>query len=80
VDTSKETQVNDRKRSVGEELDYQLAVRYFASAFEHCERLPAAGQQSLLSEISKLSTWRGLGAKNERSLALFVSGSEHGKE
>jgi hypothetical protein len=45
--------MDDRKRSVGEELDYQLAARYFASAFEHCARLPAADQQSLLSEISK---------------------------
>jgi hypothetical protein len=45
--------VDDRKRPVGEELDYQLATRYFASAFEHCERLSAADQQSLLKDIAK---------------------------
>ena len=45
--------MDDNKRSVGEELDYQLAARYFASAFEHCARLPAADQQSLLREISE---------------------------
>ena len=44
--------MDDRERSVGEELDYQLATRYFASAFEHCERLPPADQQSLLQEIN----------------------------
>jgi hypothetical protein len=65
VNTSKETQVNDRKRSVGEELEYQLAVRYFASAFEHCERLPAADQQSLLSEISKQISEHLAGARRE---------------
>jgi hypothetical protein len=43
--------MDDRERSVGEELDYQLATRYFASAFEHCDRLPPADQQSLLREI-----------------------------
>ena len=45
--------MDDRKRSVGEELDYQLATRYFASAFEHCTQLPAADQQALLRQISK---------------------------
>jgi hypothetical protein len=44
--------MDDRERSVSDELDYQLAARYFASAFEHCERLPPADQQSLLGEIS----------------------------
>jgi hypothetical protein len=34
--------MDDRERSVSEELDYQLAARYFASALEHCARLPAA--------------------------------------
>jgi hypothetical protein len=45
--------MDDGERSVGQELDYQLAARYFASAFEHCERLPAGDQQSLLQEVSK---------------------------
>ena len=45
--------MDDRERSVSEELDYQLATRYFASALEHCARLPAADQQLLLREISK---------------------------
>jgi len=45
--------MDDQRRSVGEELDYQLAARYFASAFEHCERLPAEDQQSLLREIGE---------------------------
>ena len=45
--------MDDRNRSVGEELDYQLAARYFASAFEHCERLPVRDQRSLLRDISK---------------------------
>jgi hypothetical protein len=36
-----------------EELDYQLATRYFASAFEHCERLPIRDQRSLLRDMSK---------------------------
>ena len=40
--------MDDRERSVSEDLDYQLAARYFASALEHCARLPAADQQSLL--------------------------------
>jgi hypothetical protein len=44
--------MDDSERSVSAELDYQLAARYFASAFEHCERLPAGDQQSLLREIS----------------------------
>jgi hypothetical protein len=45
--------MDDHKRSVGEELDYQLATRYFASAFEHCQRLSAADQQSLLKDIAQ---------------------------
>jgi geranylgeranyl pyrophosphate synthase len=44
--------MDERKRSPAEELDYQLATRYFASAFEHFDRLPADDQQSLLREIS----------------------------
>ena len=44
--------MDENKRSVSEELDYQLATRYFASAFEHFDRLPAEHQQSLLGEIS----------------------------
>jgi hypothetical protein len=31
---------------------YQLATRYFASAFAHFDRLPAEDQQSLLREIN----------------------------
>jgi hypothetical protein len=45
--------MDDRERSASEELDYQLATRYFASAFERCERLSAADQQSLLRKISE---------------------------
>jgi hypothetical protein len=44
--------MDDRERSVSEELDYQLSTRYFASAFEHFDRLPADDQQSLLQEIN----------------------------
>jgi hypothetical protein len=44
--------MDDRERSVSDELDYQLAARYFASAFEHFDRLPADDQQSLLPEIN----------------------------
>jgi hypothetical protein len=44
--------MDDRERSVSEELDYRLATRYFASAFEHFDRLPADDQQSLLQEIN----------------------------
>ena len=44
--------MDEHKRSAAEELDYQLATRYFASAFEHFDRLPADDQQSLLQEIS----------------------------
>jgi hypothetical protein len=44
--------MDEHKRSPAEELDYQLATRYFASAFEHFDRLPADDQQSLLREIS----------------------------
>ena len=47
-----EFQMDDRERSVSAELDYQLATRYFASAFEHFDRLPADDQQSLLQEIN----------------------------
>jgi geranylgeranyl pyrophosphate synthase len=47
-----EFQMDDRERSVSEELDYQLATRYFASAFEHLDRLPAEDQRSLLREIN----------------------------
>jgi hypothetical protein len=41
--------MDDRERSVSAEL----AARYFASAFEHCERLPVRDQRSLLRDISK---------------------------
>ena len=44
--------MDEHERSAAEELDYQLATRYFASAFEHFDRLPADDQQSLLQEIS----------------------------
>jgi hypothetical protein len=44
--------MDDRGRSAAEELDYQLATRYFASAFEHFDRLSAEDQQSLLREIN----------------------------
>ena len=44
--------MNDHEHSAAEELDYQLATRYFASAFEHFDRLPAEDQQSLLREIN----------------------------
>jgi hypothetical protein len=44
--------MDDRERSAAEELDYQLATRYFASAFEHFDRLPAEDQQALLQEIN----------------------------
>jgi hypothetical protein len=52
VAASGEFQMDEHKRSAAEELDYQLATRYFASAFEHFDRLPADDQQSLLQEIS----------------------------
>jgi hypothetical protein len=45
--------MNDDKRSVAAELDYQLAAGYFASAFEHCGRLPVRDQRLLLRDISK---------------------------
>jgi len=45
--------MDDHERSVSAELDYELATRYFASAFEHCERLPVRDQRLLLREISK---------------------------
>ena len=44
--------MDDHERSAAEELDYQLATRYFASAFEHCDRLPTEDQQLLLREIN----------------------------
>jgi hypothetical protein len=44
--------MDENKRSVSEELDYQLAGRYFAFALEHCDRLPVEDQQSLLREIN----------------------------
>ena len=44
--------MDDHERSAAEELDYQLATRYFASAFEHFDRLPAEDQQSLLRKIN----------------------------
>ena len=44
--------MDDHERSAAEELDYQLATRYFASAFEHFDRLPAEDQQLLLREIN----------------------------
>jgi hypothetical protein len=50
--------MDEHKRSVGEELEYQLATRYFASAFEHCDRLPVEDQQSLLGEISNQTSKR----------------------
>jgi hypothetical protein len=45
--------MDDRERSVSDELDYQLAARYFASAFEHCERLPPADLGEISNQISK---------------------------
>ena len=48
--------MDDSGRSVSAELDYQLAARYFASAFEHCERLPVRDERSLLRDI--LSDYR----------------------
>jgi len=45
--------MDDRKRSIGEALDYRIAVRRFESAFEACARLPHTDQQLLLREIAK---------------------------
>jgi hypothetical protein len=45
--------VNDRKRPVGEELDYQLATRYFASALNTSNDCPLWTSQSLLKDIAK---------------------------
>jgi hypothetical protein len=45
--------MDDRERSVGAELDYQLATRYFASALEHCAKLPVTDRRSLLQHISQ---------------------------
>jgi hypothetical protein len=35
--------MDDHERSAAEELDYQLAARYFASALEDFDRLHAKG-------------------------------------
>jgi hypothetical protein len=44
--------MNDRKRSVGEELDYQLAVRYLSLHLSTANDCPQRTSK-LLSEISK---------------------------
>jgi hypothetical protein len=45
--------VGDQQRSVAAELDYELATRYFASAFEYCGKLPVGDRRSLLRNISQ---------------------------
>jgi hypothetical protein len=45
--------MDDRKRSVLEEFEYDLAVRSFGSAFETCDRLPAEDQHLVLKDVAK---------------------------
>jgi hypothetical protein len=45
--------VDEQKRSAIAELDYQLATRYFASAFEHCEKLSTADQRAILNDLAQ---------------------------
>ena len=48
--------MDEFKRSLvqrGETLNYRMAARQFERAFEWCERLPQAEQESLLKEIAE---------------------------
>jgi hypothetical protein len=49
----KGSEMDDRKRSVLEELEYDLTIRYFASAFEACDQLPTADQQLVLKDVAR---------------------------
>jgi hypothetical protein len=56
-----------RDRSILEQLEYDLAVRYFASAFEACERLPTVDQQLVLKDVAKRVTELMSAAQSEEA-------------
>ena len=62
--------MDDRQRSIVDELGYQLAVRYFDSAFEACKQLPAADQQLLLKDVAKRVAERLSAAQPEEQKAV----------
>ena len=68
--------MDDRKRSIGEEVDYRMAARRFDFAFEACERLPYADQQLLLQEAAKRILRQMPNPPSEEQTAVKVIGIE----
>jgi hypothetical protein len=50
---SRGSKMDNRKRSIAEEMEYQIVLRLFDSAFEACGQLTDADRQLLLKEIGK---------------------------
>jgi hypothetical protein len=68
--------MDDRKRSVAEQLDYRIAVRLFESAFEACERLSDQDQRILLGEIAKRASQTIGPAEEQKAKAIQILGIE----
>jgi len=66
--------MGDRKRSFGEALEYRVAVRRFASAFEACEHLPLSDRQLLLKDIANRIFQQLSAAPPEEQKAVKVTG------
>ena len=68
--------MDDRKRSVAEQLDYRIAVRLFESAFEACARLSDQDQRILLGEIAKRASQKTGPAQGQKAKAIQILGIE----
>jgi hypothetical protein len=68
--------MDDRKRSVAEQLDYRIAVRLFESAFEACARLSDQDQRILLGEIAKRASQKTGPAEEQKAKAIQILGIE----
>jgi hypothetical protein len=68
--------MDDRKRSVAEQLDYRIAVRLFESAFEACERLSDQDQRILFGEIAKRASQKTGPAEEQKAKAIQILGIE----
>ena len=68
--------MDDRKRSVAEQLDYRIAVRLFESAFEACARLSDQDQRILLGEIAKRASQKTGPAQEQKAKAIQILGIE----
>jgi len=68
--------MDDRKRSVAEQLDYRIGVRLFESAFEACARLSDQDQRILLGEIAKRASQKTGPAEEQKAKAIQILGIE----